>query len=264
MNRIGFTKSHLIACVFCLFPIGLHSLTVEDFEAFEIGDESEKGVWTVVYDKGSNEMEVVVDIDPLLSAGASKVLRIAGKNNSYNISIRTPFSRITETPVLSWKWKVTEYPEGANISDLQVDDSAAQIYVNFDLRCTYLWYPCVFSICYFYGTTMDPGATFLWSGYGTYVKFISVRSVEEDGIGTWFLEERNVVEDYGQAVRDFLEHEGRRTRGKFQKAYESALSEVMDSGGDPMLEVHSVAIWVDSNDTRTAAESFWDDVLFLS
>ena len=233
-------------------------MAVEDFEAFEIGDTSEVGVWEVAYDRGSTEVAVVIDTDPLLSGGSSQVLKVSGRDNSYSVLMRTPFREITENPILSWKWKITEYPEGANISDLSVDDSAAQIYVNLDLKCKYLWYPCILSICYFYGSTMAPGETFLWAGYGTYVKFISIRSAEHDGVDTWYLEKRNVVEDYHDALLDFLEHEDRRTRKRFRDAYESAVVE------DLMLDIHSVAIWVDSNDTRSTAESYWDDVRFLS
>ena len=252
-----------VSYLFLLLAGGVYSFSVEDFEAFKIGDEkSAAGVWTVAYDRGTTDARIVTETDPLLSGGASKVLKITGKDNSYSISIEAPFRDLSENPLFSWKWKVTKYPEGANISDSKLDDSAAQVYLNFDLRCKYLWYPCIFSICYFYGTTMLPDETFLWSEYGTYVKFISVRSVDTDGLDVWFVEERNVVDDYHQGVRDFLEYGNRRTRAKFNEAYESALPPGADSDQNLMLEVHSVAIWVDSNDTETKAESYYDDLQF--
>lgn len=113
---------------------------------------------------------------------------------------------------------------------------------------------------------MNPGETFLWSGHGTYVKFISVRSVGDDGIDSWYVEQRDVFADYHSAVRDFLKHHSRRTKKSFQKAYSSALSEseASDALADPVLEIHSVAIWVDSNDTGTMAESYFDDLQFMS
>lgn len=258
MIRPALSTIMLSLCVFTVVAAPGHLVPVEDFEEFRIGDGSEVGVWEVAYDRGSTEVAAVMDSDPLLSGGSSRVLRISGKNSSYSVLMRTPFRRITESPILSWKWKITEYPEGANISDLSVDDSAAQMYVNLDLKCSYLWYPCILSICYFYGSTMEPGETFLWSGFGTYVKFISIRSAERDGVDAWFHENRDVVEDYHTAVRDFLNHENRRTRERFRDAYESAIGESV------MLDVHSVAIWVDSNDTKSTAESYWDDVEFLA
>ena len=261
---VAFMQVLLVGYLFFFLTAGAFSLSVEDFEAFNISDEkSAVGSWTVVYDRGTTDARIVLDVDPLLTDGASNVLKITGEDNSYSISMKPPFRSISENPIFSWKWKVTRYPEGANISDLRLDDSAAQVYVNFDLQCKYLWYPCIFSICYFYGTTMRPGETFLWSGYGTYVKFISVRSVGTDGIGAWFLEERNVVEDYHEGVLDFLEYGTARKRAKFKKGYESALQSGADSVQSLMLEVHSVAIWVDSNDTETTAESYFDDLQFV-
>ena len=241
--------------IFCTEP---SALTIEDFEEFDISREKEPaGTWTVEYDRGSTIVQIVTETDPLLSAGESKVLRITGTNNSYSIAKTGGINGIAARPLFSWKWKVTKYPEGARISDLKLDDSAAQVYINFSLGCRYLWYPCVFSICYFYGTTINPPETFLWSGYGTYVKFITVRSVEMDGVGAWYREERNVLEDYRAAIDDFLNHDNRKVREKFASALESA-------NGETMLPFHSVAIWVDSNDTKSSAESYYDDLIFRS
>ncbi|MAG13938.1 MAG: hypothetical protein CMN78_05025 [Spirochaetales bacterium] len=109
------------ACFYAFFGVFCSALAVEDFEAFEITDDkSGVGVWTVVYDRGTSDARVIPDVDPRLSGGSSNVLRITGQNGSYNIAMRTPFREIRENPVFSWKWKVSRYPEGANISDLHL------------------------------------------------------------------------------------------------------------------------------------------------
>ena len=140
-------------------------LVIDDFENSSLPEKKSElflDKWSIVYDKGDTDIRVVTDTDRLLDTGSSKVLRIRGEDNSYNISKKVSFGYIDSYPYLEWKWKVTEYPSGADISDSRKDDSAAQIYVNFDLKARFWGYPKLFSVCYFYATTMDKGAAYLW------------------------------------------------------------------------------------------------------
>ncbi|HET6485222.1 MAG TPA: DUF3047 domain-containing protein [Spirochaetia bacterium] len=243
------------------------TVVIDDFERFTPpihGSTLRSDAWSVIYDKGRTTIDTVSEAAPALTAGSSRVLRIHGESNSYDIAHEVPFHWISQYPVLRWKWKVTQFPVGADISDLSRDDSAAQIYVNFDLKASFLFYPDLLSICYYYGSTEPDGHVFLWEGYGTFVEFICIRTVPKDGIGVWFAEERDVLRDYRKVIQDFSTDPDTGMRAKFLKAYAHALGAPprADPARDPELEVHSVALWVDSNDTRSTAESLWDDITF--
>jgi hypothetical protein len=249
------------ACV--ILPVLLMSMSartaadtilVDDFERFtppRSGSSPGTDAWSVVYDKGRTAIGTALD-------HGSRVLDISGENNSFDIAKRVPFNHISRFPFLRWDWKALRFPEGADITNPDRDDSAAQIYVNFDLKTSFLFYPALLSICYYYGSTEKRGQTYLWEGFDTFVNFICIRSVPVDGIGKWFAEERNVLADYRQTVTDFLHSPDRNIKDKFSRIYSRAL------GGTEELALHSIAIWVDSNDTHTGAESRYDNIAFGS
>ena len=73
-----------------------------------------------------------------------------------------------------------------------------------------------------------------------------------------------MLEDYRDAVRDFLNpHDARRSR-RFRRMFLEAIGQTGELANEhiPELQLHSLAIWVDSNDTRSGAESFYDDIAF--
>lgn len=257
----------LLVCICAGAPAD--TVVLDDFEQFSPPVRSSSlrlDAWSVVYDQGKTTVTTVRETAAGLDGGASRVLLVSGEGSSCDIARKVPFRSIGQYPLLRWKWKVTRFPAGADISDLSRDDSAAQVYVNFDLKASFLFYPDLLSICYYYGSTERPGQVFLWEGYGTFVEFIRIRSVPRDGIGVWLSEERDVLRDYRQAIRDFSTHADAGMRSKFLKVYEKALGRrpAPDPADDPELGVHSVAIWVDSNDTHTRAESRYDDITFSS
>jgi hypothetical protein len=238
------------------------SLLVDDFSQFpppRKGSSLVADSWSVAYDKGKTVAGTVLD-------HGRRVLSISGENNSYDIARKMPFDRISRYPYLRWEWETVRVPEGADIVDPNRDDSASQIYVNFDLKGSFLFYPSLLSICYYYGSTEKKGRRDLWEGFGSFVSYICVRSAPEDGVGKWFTEERNVLEDYREAVRGFLHSSEGNLRAKFSSAYARALGirESGPEGNEGELPFHSISIWVDSNDTRTSAESRYGPMLFLS
>jgi hypothetical protein len=238
------------------------SLLIDDFTQFALSREGSSLVtdeWSNVYDKGKTIAGTVLD-------NGRRVLSISGENNSFDIARKPPFDHISQYPYLRWEWEAILIPQGADIVDPNRDDSASQIYVNFDLKSSYLFYPSVFSICYYYGSTEKKGRRDLWEGFGTFVSFICVRSAPEDGVGKWFTEERNVLEDYREAVHGFLNDADRNLRAKFRSAYTRALGirePELNENAEELL-FHSISIWVDSNDTGTGAESRYGPMTFLS
>ncbi len=102
---------------------------------------------------------------------------------------------LRQTPILRWRWRVTGFPENADGRDPGKDDQAIGIYVNsgsiFNQK----------SIAYRWETATPVGTT----GTVTYaagmvkVKWFSLRN-QQDGDGkTFFVEQRNVAEDFKQA-----------------------------------------------------------------
>ena len=154
-------------------------------------------------------------------------LKSAGDSSNINKDIRGKV-RLAETPILEWTWKVTALPKGADARHGATDDEAAQVYV--------VW-PRVPQairsqiIGYIWDTTAPAGSVFKSQRTGT-VTYVVMRS-GPDGLGKWFTESRNVCDDY-------------------QKIYGEALTQPLGA----------VSVAIDSNDTKSSAESYVGEILF--
>ncbi len=98
---------------------------------------------------------------------------------------------LTRTPILRWRWRVLEYPRGADGRDAARDDQPIAIYVSYGgiLRQR--------SIAYRWETDTPVGT----EGDATYaagvvkVHWIVVRNTQ-DGVGVFHVEERDVAADF--------------------------------------------------------------------
>jgi Protein of unknown function (DUF3047) len=134
---------------------------------------------------------------------------------------------LKETPILEWTWKTAILPAGGDLRRKETTDIAAQLYV--------VWprFPALLRsriIGYVWDATTPVGTIVKSQKTGT-VTFVVMRSGSED-LGKWLTEHRNVAEDY---VRIFGE-----------------------SPDDPRV----ITISIDSNDTRSMAESFMGPIVF--
>lgn len=129
-------------------------------------------------------------------------------------------------PMLSWKWKVTRLPKGADVRGKATDDQAAQLYVIFP----YKWPAALNSrlIGYIWDTTAPKDAV-VTSAKNSNIRYIVLRSGAA-GTGKWQEEQRNVYEDYKKLF------------------------------GDEPPEATALSVMIDSNDTRSNAESFVGDI----
>ena len=155
-----------------------------------------------------------------------KVLRMRSKKASISIHREMELD-LKKFPVLSWKWKVTKLPEGADARNVESDDQAAGVYVVFP------GFPS-FINSYFIGyiwETNAPEGTILRSRKNPMVHYIVVRSGMAD-LGKWIVEKRNVLDDY-------------------QRVFGAEASKV---GG--------IALMIDTDDTLSDAESFFATVEF--
>jgi hypothetical protein len=133
-----------------------------------------------------------------------------------------------EKPMLTWSWKVTRLPESADGRVRATDDAAAQIYLVFPR-----WPDPTTSsdvIGYAWDTTAPAGARFA-SPKAPNVRLIVVESGPAR-LGTWLEYRRNVADDYLALF-----------------------------GREPP-RVGQVALMADSNDTRSAADALFGDLLF--
>jgi hypothetical protein len=130
-----------------------------------------------------------------------------------------------EMPYLTWRWKVTQLPNGGDFRRASTDDQAAQVLVAFADRkiVTYIW------------DTSAPKGT---AESASNIPLVHVFAVvcESGGSATdrWLSENRNVAADYVRAY------------------------------GKPAPRIKGLRIQINSQHTGSVAESYFGDVAFRS
>lgn len=163
----------------------------------------------------------------VVADGADKVLHLRSRGDNSTISKEIKVD-VARSPLLVWRWKVVTLPTGADCRRKATDDEAAQIYVTFPRS------PTAFRsrvIGYVWDTTAPVG-TIAKSESSSLVTYVVVRSGAAE-LGRWLTETRNVHDDYKQIY-----------------------------GEAPSDEVGAVSVAIDSNDTRSSAESYIGAILF--
>jgi len=132
-------------------------------------------------------------------------------------------------PILTWRWKVIKLPADGDVREPARDDQAAQVYLIFPRWPS----PRINSdvVGYIWDSRAPVGVT-LTSHQAANVKLMVLQSGGER-LGQWLQEERNVYQDY---VALFQREPPR---------------------------IGKVAVMVDSNNTRSQAEAFIEDLTFL-
>jgi hypothetical protein len=152
-------------------------------------------------------------------------LRSHGDNSTISKEIRID---VKEFPLLTWRWKVVTLPAGGDCRRKAADDEAAQIYVTFPRFPTSLRS----RIIGYVWDTQAPVGTVVRSESSALVTYVVLRSGAAEA-GRWLTETRNVHDDY-----------------------------TMVYGEAPTQKVGAVSVAIDSNDTRTSAESYVGAILF--
>lgn len=155
------------------------------------------------------------------------VFRLASERSSYAL-YRDVVLDVKEFPLLTWSWKVTKLPAGGDIRERTTDDQAGQVYVIFPR-----WpFPRINSdVIGYIWDSRAPAGLRVASPQATNVKLVVLQSGSLR-LGQWVREERNVYQDYVELF-----------------------------GKEPP-RVGQIAIMIDSNDTRSQAEAFVDDLAF--
>ncbi|MEK7364678.1 MAG: DUF3047 domain-containing protein [candidate division NC10 bacterium] len=158
--------------------------------------------------------------------GSPKALHLKSQNEGSTI-VKEVKINVKGTPILEWQWKAVVLPAGGDSRKKAADDQAAQIYVTFPR------FPAAVRsriIGYVWDTTAPEG-TIVESEKTSLVTYVILRSGTKD-LNRWITETRNVYEDY---KRIYNEEPG---------------------------ELGAVSIAIDSNDTKSSAESYIGKILF--
>jgi len=158
----------------------------------------------------------------LVSDAVGQVLRLRSASSSFAIQKAVDID-LRQTPILAWQWKVAELPKGGNFFASSTDDQAAQLVLAFSWR-RFINY--IWDSTAPAGTMADAPSPALRS-----VKAVVVRSGETNK-GAWITETRNVVEDYKRLF------------------------------GEEAEKVVGVRIQINSQYTKSSAESYWRLVTF--
>jgi len=155
-------------------------------------------------------------------------LHMVSDGDNSTITRRVGKVDVRQYPILEWRWRVVTLPAGGDSRKAATDDQAGQIYVVFPR------FPAAARsriIGYIWDTTAPAGSVIPSSSTGL-VTYVVVRSGAAE-LDRWITERRNVLED-------------------FKRIY----------GEEPDGPAEAVSIGIDSNDTKSRAESYMGPILF--
>ncbi|MEK7774105.1 MAG: DUF3047 domain-containing protein [Deltaproteobacteria bacterium] len=134
---------------------------------------------------------------------------------------------IKQHPYLNWRWKAIKLPENGDVRKKSTDDQAVQLYIVFPR------FPPAFNnrIIGYIWDTNAPAGSMVTSTKTSTTRYVVVRT-GGSGLGHWFNERRNVYDDYKTLFKE-----------------------------DPP-QVGSVSVMIDSDDTKSSAESLISDIYF--
>jgi len=157
---------------------------------------------------------------------AGKTIHLRSSSTSSALYRDVKFD-IREYPYINWKWKVVTIPRGADVRKKSTDDQAAQVYVIFPR------FPALVNsrLVGYIWDTGAPAGSYVTSTKTSNTRYIVIRSGDK-GLGDWFTEKRNVYEDYKKLF-----------------------------GEEPPM-VGRVSVMIDSDDTKSSAESYIGGIYF--
>ena len=171
---------------------------------------------------GSPKYDFVIAAD-----GQARVLHMKSSNEGSTINKELKLD-LKPNCTLQWRWKAVTLPKGGDSRKKETDDQGIQLYVTFPrfpqaVRSRIIGYVW---------DTSAPVGTIVKSEKAGTVTYVVVKS-GTDGLGQWHTESRNVCEDY-------------------KKIYSEDLNEPLGA----------VSVAIDSNDTKSTAESYVGEILF--
>ncbi len=157
---------------------------------------SERGAlpegWKLAKKPGTKPATFLVETDPEKNA---PFLRMTADKASASLVTSVDSVNLARTPVLRWRWRANTLPEGADGRTKGKDDQAIGIYVGEGSALNNK------SISYRWDTETPKGAQgdSAYGPGGIKVKWYTLRNKTDAADGQWYVEERNVAEDFKEA-----------------------------------------------------------------
>lgn len=215
LNNLLYITLFVAAVLLSAYPASaVQKVVVADFSS-GLDREGVPSGWKLKERSGKADISIVRD-------GSLHALRLRSSDTSF--SIQKPFDlNPVEYPLLTWKWKVTQIPEGGDFRKRTADDQAAQLFLAFSNSniIVYLWDSSAPQ-----GLTDDA-----WAPPFLTIKAMVVRSGRHE-TGKWLTETRNIYDDYRRIF-----------------------------GGEPP-RISGVRIQINSQHTDSSCESFFADISF--
>ena len=185
--------------------------------------------WKLDKKKGKPALEIKKENDQLFL-----YLKSAG-DSSFGLQKEVKVD-VKKYPVLCWRWKANKLPAGGDVRKSATDDQALQLYVAFKPT----GFPAMTNtpvIGYIWDTEAPKG----WSGRssqtgGDKLRYIVMRN-RTDQTGNWYTERRNLYQDYKKLFGDV-------------------------KGGEPQGKTTGVQIHINSQHTKSPAESLIGEIYF--
>ena len=205
-----------------LAPAAADRRVVEDWQKAPVGQQGIPPGWRAYETPGGHPR---YDFTVVEDAG-HRALRMRSESEHSTIAHELTVD-LAATPVLTWWWKIVSFPAGAELRERATSDATGHLFV--------IWprFPEMLRsrlIGYVWEPKAPADAIFTSKKTGT-VSYVVLRSGRE-GVGAWVEEHRDVAADY-------------------RKIY----------GGDPP-NPPALALSIDTNDTRSRAESLFGPIAF--
>jgi hypothetical protein len=163
------------------------------------------------------------------------VLRLRSEKSSFRLEKKINVD-YRKYPIVSWRWKVIKLPHGGDARNKKTDDQAAQIYFSFSNHRGWLRNRFTTDCLGYIWENLTPAITTQVCKTWKRIRYFVLRNgKEKQKIGQWVTEKRNLAEDFKKIF------------GKEIPKYQ-----------------FGIALMIDSDDTKSNAESYFDDIVFLS
>ena len=163
----------------------------KDFALLDMNGSAPEG-WKLQGKPGTKPAVFSIETD---GETGDAYLRMEADDASASLVTTVDGIDLDKTPVLRWRWRATTLPTGGDGRFKQKDDQAIGVYVGtgsiLDNR----------SISYRWDTDTPKGAegSAAYGLGGIKVKWFTLRDKEDAKDGAWFVEERNIAEDFKEA-----------------------------------------------------------------
>lgn len=188
---------------------------VEQFSVKTDGQDALQGWEEKTFSGKTNYSVVQEDTNFVLYASADSAASAIYKKIEFDVS---------ETPILSWRWKVIQLPQNGNAHFKETDDYGARVYVIFPRFMKWK----TKTINYIWANKLPKGKTVPNAWLPKNAVLIAVES-GADSLGKWISESRNIYKDYKQIF------------------------------GEEPPKAGAIAIMTDSDNTGSKAIAFYDD-----